>query len=280
MLALLRKILSVSRKIVIVIAVYFAVISLFTYFLSDNKSPSTYDPIKENRKGIYKNINDPKHNSTKEGRTMIAVYRLGMCGLIGEACTDRPSDGDKNFSSSLFGGVAKLIATPMGTPPASGTYWAYSGLEKSGFIPKTYAAEGVGFSGLKSFMDLWKLFRDAALLLLVVVLIGIGFLIMFRVKINPQTVITLENALPRIVVTLLLITFSFAIAGFMIDLMYLVTVIGISVLSKNTVYHIDAQGFYANLFGGGTGQLFDQILWNQNILEVGPAIFSILPAIV
>lgn len=43
---------------------------------------------------------------------------------------------------------------------------------------------------------------------------------MFRVKISPQTVITIQNLLPKIIFALILITFSYAIAGFLMDLMY------------------------------------------------------------
>jgi len=47
-------------------------------------------------------------------------------------------------------------------------------------------------------------------------------MIMFRIKINPQTAITIQLALPKLIITLLLITFSYAIAGFMIDIFYLI----------------------------------------------------------
>ena len=43
---------------------------------------------------------------------------------------------------------------------------------------------------------------------------------MLRTKVNAQTIITIQTALPNLLITLLLITFSYAIVGFMIDLMY------------------------------------------------------------
>ena len=45
---------------------------------------------------------------------------------------------------------------------------------------------------------------------------------MFRWKLNPQTVLTVQSALPRIVVALLLVTFSYAIAGLVIDFLYVI----------------------------------------------------------
>jgi len=98
-------------------------------------------------------------------------------------------------------------------------------------------------------------------------------MIMFRVKINPQTVISLENSLPRIVVTLLLITFSFPIAGFMIDLTYVLMALGIMLFSG----YIDV-GTNIELLSGNSWSLWDKILGRGDILNVGPALFEILPA--
>lgn len=47
-------------------------------------------------------------------------------------------------------------------------------------------------------------------------------MIMFRVKISPQTIITVQSALPKIALALILITFSYPIAGLLVDLMYVV----------------------------------------------------------
>lgn len=280
MIDFLKKSFSLIQKVFIVLAVYFVVVNLFLYFTSPDKTRPAVDPIKESRKLIYKKINDKQMNSTKEGRQLVAIYRSTVCFLIGEACTDNPSDGDKYFSSSAFGTVATLIALPYTTPPASGIYWVYDSLQKTGFVPATYAAQGIGFAGLQPLQDLWKIFRDAALLLIVVVVIAIGFMIMFRMKVNPQTVITLENSLPRLVITLLLIVFSFAIAGFLIDLMYLVTALGIDILSRNQIYNINAIEWQGKIFGGRTGSLFGQIFWNNDIFQIGPAFLSIMPPIV
>jgi len=227
-----KKILGFLKKAFLVIVVYFIVIAFFLHFLNKDKPKATFNPVEKNRQEIYKVINDPKLKNTKEGQITIALYRSMLCGLIGEACTDNPKDGDKNFNHSLFGFVTNLIVLPYANPPASGIYWAYSGLQNAGFVPKTYAAEGIGFAAIKPFMSIWMVFRNISYMLLVLVLIAIGFMIMFRTKINPQTVISVENSLPKIVVALLLITFSFPIAGFLIDLMYVVIALSISILAE------------------------------------------------
>lgn len=45
-------------------------------------------------------------------------------------------------------------------------------------------------------------------------------MIMFRRKIDPQTVISIQSAIPKIIISLILITFSFAICGLMVDIIF------------------------------------------------------------
>ena len=225
-----KKILGFLKKAFIVLAVYFIVISLFLHFINKDKPKVTFNPVEKNRQEIYKVINDPKLKNTKEGQITIALYRVMLCGLIGEACTDNPKDGDKNFNHSLFGFVTNLIVLPYANPPASGIYWTYSGLQNAGLIPKSYAVGGVGFNSLSMLMPLWDAFRKVSYIIIVIVIVTIGFMIMFRMKINPQTVISVENALPKIIVALILITFSYAIVGFLIDFMYLVIILGTEII--------------------------------------------------
>lgn len=250
------------KKIFIVTIVFLAVINLFFYSIDKNKRQLKLDPpaklIEKNRQDIYKVINDKELLSTKEGKYTVLAYRTMFCTMLGEACTDNPKDGDKNYDTSVFGRLTKLFVLPFSRPPASGIYWAYSGLETAGFVPKTLAAEGIGFSVIKPFANIWKIFRDFSYMLLVLILIAIGFMVMFRTKIDAQTVITVESALPRIVMSLILITFSFAIAGFMIDLMYISIILIIAVLGNNG-NNFDIASTQNTYLGAGMGQLFKDV---------------------
>lgn len=278
MFLFLKPYLNFAKKAFLVIAVYFIVISLFSHFIGKDKIDlsSKTDPIKQNRAEIYKVINDKELGKTQQGKLTIALYKMSMCSMIGEACTDNPADADKNYGKSVFGFMSNLIIIPYANPPASGVMWAYEGLQNAGFVPKTMAAEGIGFAAIKPFSNLWKIFRDLSYMLLVIILIAIGFMIMFRAKINPQTVISVENALPKIVISLILITFSFAIAGFLIDLMYVLIILIISILSKNTDVHIDVQT-YQNAFLGGNGWFIFSKL--GNIWGIGEALLSFMPTL-
>lgn len=64
---------------------------------------------------------------------------------------------------------------------------------------------------------LWTKTRNIAYLGYVLVMIVVGFMIMFRNKIGGQTMVTIGNSIPRIVISLVLVTFSFAIIGLIID---------------------------------------------------------------
>jgi len=72
-----------------------------------------------------------------------------------------------------------------------------------------------------------------AYLIMVILLIASGFLIMFRVKINPQTIVSLQTMIPKLIITMLLVTFSFAIAGLVIDMIYVILVTFSGFLSLN-----------------------------------------------
>lgn len=129
-------------------------------------------------------------------------------------------------SESPGGGATGMISNlTMGmyaTPPASSIEYL-ADLGQSLGLAKPAYAQGIGWTGFSPILPLWKLFRNIAYLAFVVIFILIGFMIMFRAKIDPQTAISVQQALPRIVVALLLVTFSYAIAGLMIDFGQLAT---------------------------------------------------------
>ncbi len=123
------------------------------------------------------------------------------------------------------GFIAGLIAE---RPVSSGQYIQYVA-RKINPVEPAYA-QSTGYRALLPLTDLWAAFRNIAYLAYVIIFIFIGFMIMFRAQLDPQTVVNLQNSLPKLVVTLLLITFSFAIAGFFVDLIYLGIYLVISTL--------------------------------------------------
>lgn len=217
LLFLLKSSWKFSKKALLVVVTYVIIFGLFIIFSHDNS--------------YYKNTNQTlKQDNLSESLTTrqnnnqaLKVYKMSSCFLTGDYCSNSKNI-EESYRHSVAGFTTAIFTLPYTHPPASFTYWAINGLHQSGFIPKTYAI-GSGFASIRSLIPVWSAFRDIAYVFLVVVLVAIGFMIMFRMKLNPQTVINVENSLPRIIITLILITFSFAIAGLLIDLMYITTAI-------------------------------------------------------
>ncbi len=126
-------------------------------------------------------------------------------------------------TSGLIPMLTNQVAYMIDSPPASSIeYFADIG-QRIGIASPAFAQENsTGWRALAPFLEIWKAFRNLSYVFFVFIFIIVGFMIMFRSKIDPQTVITVQSALPRIVVTLLLITFSYAIAGLLIDLIYII----------------------------------------------------------
>lgn len=164
---------------------------------------------------------------------------------------------------TALGTVATLMAALYTHPPASGIAYTYDLLVNAGLLAKPAFAQGIGFAGLSPLLPIWKAARNIAYAVLIIVMIAVGFMIIFRMKIDPKTVISIQAALPKIVLTLVLITFSYAIVGFLIDLMYLTLAITINIM---------AQGM-----GGGFAKNVDKLqsqYMTGGVGTLGGAVFS------
>jgi len=82
---------------------------------------------------------------------------------------------------------------------------------------------------------MWGRVRNMAYLMFVIIMIVIGFMIMFRNKINGQVMVTVGNAIPNVIIALVLVTFSFAIAGLIIDIGGLILIFISSIYSGKSV---------------------------------------------
>lgn len=109
-------------------------------------------------------------------------------------------------------------------------------------IPEAQAQDqtraGFGFNALEPVRQMWQAVRNFTYSLLVLVTVALALMIMFRVKLSPQVAISVQSALPKLVLTIILITFSYAIAGLLVDLMYVV----IGIISIMATGFINWQG--------------------------------------
>lgn len=194
------------------------------------------------------------------GMSMSGVYDTTMVFKIMGACAEgsaptQTGNSDGSYIDDAFQGVTRIpplyfakgcpdsltyghstlaglsnVTLALFNSPIKTSDFAIDLGQTLGFIPKTVNAQGIGFSGLNVLLPIWKAFRNVAYAMLAVILIIIGFMVMFRKKIDPKTVVTVQNAIPRVVIALLLVTFSYAIVGVMIDLMYFTIVLAASII--------------------------------------------------
>lgn len=110
-------------------------------------------------------------------------------------------------------------------PISSKEYIAYVS-KKMPFIQSIYAVDSFnnpddGTDFLSPFIDFWQASRNMAYVFFIIIFTVLGFMIMFRSKLNPQTSVTIQLALPKIVISLILVTFSYAISGLIVDIAFL-----------------------------------------------------------
>lgn len=138
---------------------------------------------------------------------------------------------------------------------------------------------GFGYNRLAPILPIWKITRNIAYFFFVVAMVVAAFMIMFKVKISPQAVVTLQMAIPKIAVALILVTFSFAIAGFVIDLIYVVMGVFSQFFGNIVFFNASAHGSAISTFrfiNGWAGEGFLNVL----IYSIMYLILSILGSIV
>lgn len=202
--------------------------------------------------------------------------------MIGVSCA---VDKDLcNGPPPATGVISNFIALIYANPPASGIYYAYDLFRNAGFVQPAYA-QGIGFAGLSPLLPLWKTTRNIAYMLIVIIMIAIGFMVIFRMKIDPKTVISVQAAIPKIILAIIIITLSYPIVGFLIDMMYVVMALLIKIIGSGMGYAdtvvADKQSYYMtasiwNLLGtllsGGFSSVDDFIRSNAGAIGGGVGI--------
>ncbi len=138
-----------------------------------------------------------------------AIFAVGKCG-------------QPDVCPSATSALTTTMAGLYGYMPASSELALRDFGESLGIVKPVYA-QGTGFSGLRNVKVITEVFRNVMLVGYILIFLGVGFMIMFRFRIDPRTVVSVQNALPRLVLTFVLVWLSYPIAGLLIDLMYVVS---------------------------------------------------------
>lgn len=177
----------------------------------------------------------PGYTQYQSGAIGIAItgcYGNAQTGL--SSCGEEVSQRTAMNLGKFLSGEADANGHIAGLLPTAGSYLAMMYQDQPSSreyiadlldnigIPSVSSAyaQGTGYQALNPFLEFWRGFRNLAYSLYIIMFVVVGVMIMLRTKVNAQTVITIQSALPNLVITLILITFSYAIVGFMIDLMY------------------------------------------------------------
>lgn len=177
-----------------------------------------------------------------EGSPLFGGECLDMVGGVGEkkAMGATPYLVNSSIQSGgalgALGGAMIALGTTSPTSPIQ--YLASIG-ENFGIKTAYAQVSGSGNSVIEPILKLWQLTRNIAYFGFILIFIAIGFMIMFRQKLNPQTVISAQNALPGVVVALILVTFSYFIAALIIDLGFVTTQLTGRLLSANSLASSD-----------------------------------------
>jgi len=173
-------------------------------------------------------------------------------------------DGARVYGNGAVPALAGLIDNMYDYQPASTQRYVAYLLESAKIVQPAYA-QGIGFSSLDPIMEIWTGFRNVAYFMFVLMFLIIGIMIMFRHKISGQTVVTVQQAIPNIIVALIFVTFSYAIGGLLIDAMYLMMYLVVGLFSNSTsVLNSNIFSIGAEFVGSGFNTTHDVI---KSILE-------------
>lgn len=212
-------------------------------------------------------FNDNKLTSYSFNQSQLGQIGLGMVNLV--VGLSNPENPSQVLVPGAIPGMGRAIAFLMQERPA-GTDIYLADLLQHAPLTKSAYAQGLGFQSLTPVLGIWKAMRDLTYLLYVIIFIIVGFMIMFRQKLQGGLVVTVESALPNLIVTLILITFSYAIAGLLIDVLYLTLYLiarifePLITLQNNTLVNI---ALTQDIFATGFGLVFNGPNGNPSVVQ-------------
>ena len=227
-------------------AILFLVI-LFSFLLflkspASAQTTATAQPVNQAQQYINLDTNPgvPKNLHTLTQAVLFDFLSAASCQLVGidpvtksRNCLGIDIATGKIGYVQNNGGAIGFMGNMIGylyTPPIhTADYIHY--LASNFGIAKSANAQGIGLTSIKPISGLWIVFRNIVYLLFVLVFILIGLGIMLRIRIDPRTVMSVQNQIPKIIMGLIFVTFSFAIAGFLIDAMWVINIVIINVLT-------------------------------------------------
>ncbi len=126
-------------------------------------------------------------------------------------------------SGGLLGTTGSILVGMYTNPPINSHDYIASLGQELGISEAHAQVGGSGTTVLSPIFNLWEVSRNIVYLMMIIIFVVIGLMVMFRQKLNPQTVISIQTALPGLVIGLVLITFSYFIASVVTDVAFIGT---------------------------------------------------------
>ncbi len=218
-----------TQRYAIFVLSFFLTLGVFLNSYTVMSGEEGYDTI-----GMYEEVDELSSVSTGvEGKHSHKSQGFGLVDFLGSSLDIIYPQGNKNYGAivanpnlspatklGLIGYVDMPISAMLYNPPYIDIPEHLAQEWVPNYVPKAGIYADSGYQQLQSsgIVELWSVARNVAYMFFVIVFIIGGFMIMFRHKIGGQMMVTVYNTLPGIIVGLVLVTFSFAIVGLMIDI--------------------------------------------------------------
>jgi hypothetical protein len=180
--------------------------------------------IEDEKRGGLRPLTEKEIANARYQRGGIIAFSGGAINML----YTKPTDTNM-YLASLFSnfGLAKKTFAQQHSPAANGDE-----VDCNTDPENLNCRSGTGYQSLIMIQGVFVLFRNIAYLLLVAAFALVGLGIMLRFHIDPRTVMTIQNQIPKAVIAILLITFSYSIAGLLIDAMWTTTYFGINLVAN------------------------------------------------
>ena len=221
------------------------------------------------------NPNVPKNLHTFTQNVMIEVMSAMICQISGidpingsQGCLGIDPQSKKigfvKNGGGLIGVLSNSIATLYTPPLHTSDYFKYMAAN-FGITKNAYASNDRGYNSITPLAGIWLTARNVAYLFFVILFLIIGIGIMLRIHIDPRTVMTIQNQIPKIIIAIVLVTFSFAIAGLLIDLMYIISYLLLGIIASSDVS-----------LGGGAAAFAFRLVSSTNPLDAANTVTNTL----
>lgn len=167
-----------------------------------------------------------------------ALIDTGNCLIGASSCNPDSAQEVHLFqpganSTSAIDASSRLIDTLYLSPPNSSIIWAYDQYQRiqdkellavyaqTDTGDSSFYFPGLGYNVLMPMMGLWQWSRNVVYIFYIIIVIILSFLILFRSTLSGQNVITILNSIPSLILSLVLVSLSYPIAGFFVDLIYI-----------------------------------------------------------